>query len=57
MTVDQQRRVLDALAETQRFIDRETARDARLRPPEVQALLAFYVAHRARLCAMLERAP
>lgn len=49
-------RILQALTETNRFIDREEARGADLRPDSVTALLASYKAHRARLLQMLDAA-
>jgi hypothetical protein len=47
------KRTIDALAETQRFIDKESARRADLRPASVQKLLDGYIAHKAKLIAHL----
>lgn len=56
MTKEQRRRVISALEETQRFIDKESKRSADLRPAETQNLLDWYVAHKAKLEAMLAAA-
>lgn len=53
MTASQRRRVIEALNETQRFIDKESARNPKLRPADTQKLLDFYIAHAAKLRAML----
>ncbi|WP_404995418.1 hypothetical protein [Cupriavidus pauculus] len=45
-------RILSALAECDRFIEREERRDPELRPADVQALLDDYKAHRAKLMGM-----
>lgn len=47
-------RIIEALAETDRFIAKEEPRDPSLRPAAVAALLAKYKAHRAKLVQMLE---
>lgn len=46
-------RVVRALAETQRFIDLESPRDASLRPASVQKTLDHAIAHKAKLEAAL----
>jgi hypothetical protein len=48
------RRVDSALADTQRYIDRESARADDLRPAATQELLDKYIAHKAKLEATLE---
>jgi hypothetical protein len=53
MTTSQRRRIEDALAETQRFIDKESARNPKLRPVDVQKTLDFYIGHATKLRAML----
>lgn len=54
MSNEQNRRIIEAIAECDRFIDREEARNVSLRPADIQKTLAFYKAHRAKLSAMLE---
>ena len=46
-------RIETALAETQRYIDLQATRADDLRPVATQELLAKYVAHKAKLKAML----
>lgn len=48
------RRTEAALVETQRFIDRETARGAHNRPADMQDALDKAISHRAKLLAVLE---
>jgi hypothetical protein len=50
-------KIMQAIAECNHYIALEGARSADLRPASIQKLLEWYVAHRARLLAMLsERA-
>lgn len=53
MTAANRRKIVEALAETQRFIDKESVRNPSLRPADVQKTLDFYVAHKAKLETML----
>jgi len=53
MTTDQIRKVQEAIADCNRFIEREEKRSADLRPADTQKLLDWYIAHRAKLTAML----
>ena len=50
----QLKRAQDALAETIRFIEKESPRRADLRPADVQQCLDFYIAHKARLEKAIE---
>ena len=45
-------RILDAIADCDRFIEREERRDPSLRPADIQATLDFYRGHRAKLMGM-----
>lgn len=56
MSQDQIRRIHQAIAECDKFIDKESGRRADLRPADVQQHLDFCVAHRAKLEAMLAAA-
>ena len=49
MTNEQARRVIEAIEECNRFIDKEEPRNPELRPIETQKLLEFYYRHRANL--------
>lgn len=53
MTTEQARRVIQAIAECQRFIDLEDPRRADLRPADVQQHLDFCKQHMVKLNAML----
>lgn len=53
MTEGQRRRTQQALAETQRFIDRESARPADTRPADMKQHLEFCIKHKAKLIEML----
>ncbi len=53
MTKQQQTKIVDALAETRRFIAKEEARGEFNRPAAVADLLAKYKAHEQKLIAML----
>lgn len=46
-------RARQAIAEAERFIAKEEARDANLRSDETQALLDFYKARHAEMVALL----
>lgn len=48
------RRIVEAIAECDRYIAKEEPRDASLRPADVAKRLEFYKAHRAKLVTMLE---
>jgi hypothetical protein len=52
--MNQKRRITQAIDECSRFIDREEARNAALRPADTQSLLDFYYSHRIKLLGMLE---
>lgn len=54
LTPETTRRIKVALAETQRFIDKESPRNADTRPADMLQHLNFCIAHKARLLAMLE---
>lgn len=47
------KKIFDAIAECDRYIAKEGARSADLRPADVQELLNWYHRHRAKLVAML----
>lgn len=49
MTQDHIRRIRDAIAECERFISKEEARDPSLRPKEADDLLNFYISHKTAL--------
>ena len=53
LTSEQTRRIVEAIAECDRFIALESPRAADLRPADIAKTLAHYIAHRARLVAML----
>lgn len=54
MTTDtHNRRILQAIAECDRYIAKEQPRRDDLRPQEIKDLLAFYISHRAKLETML----
>jgi hypothetical protein len=53
MSQDETRRVIEAIAECDKFIAKEQPRNAALRPAEVQQHLDFCIAHRAKLVGML----
>lgn len=50
------KRVLQAIAECDRFIEKETPRNAALRPADIAAHLEFCKAHKAKLVAMIAAA-
>lgn len=56
MSQDQTRRILEAIAECEKFIAKEEARRADIRPADVQQHLEFCIAHRVKLAAMIEAA-
>lgn len=53
MTQQQISSIRSAIADCNRYIAKESARDADLRPAETAKLLDWYIAHRAKLLAML----
>lgn len=53
---DKRRRVLHALTETLRYIEKEESRRADIRPAEVAKTLASYKEHAAYLSAALDAA-
>lgn len=56
MTNQQKTSIQAAIADCNRYIAKEGARSADLRPAQVAKLLDWYIAHRAKLLAMLESA-
>lgn len=56
MTKEQERRVMDAITDCDRYIAKESPRAADLRPADVQKRLEWYIAHREKLIAMLAAA-
>lgn len=48
------KKILDAIADCDRYIAKESARSADLRPVKIQELLDWYIGHRAKLVVMLE---
>jgi hypothetical protein len=56
MTTQQIRSIQSAIADCNRYIALEGARSADLRPAEIAKLLGWYIAHRAKLLAMLAAA-
>ena len=53
MTKTHQNRIIDAINECSRFIDKEEKHSPALRPTETQKLLDFYYSHRAKLQQIL----
>lgn len=53
MTTYERKKIEQALAETQRFIDKEGARNPDLRPADTQKIFDGYVAHKAKLLGIL----
>lgn len=49
-------KITQAIADCNRYIALEGARSADLRPADIQKLLDWYIAHRAKLLLMLEAA-
>ena len=56
LKTEKTRRIIEALNETRRFIEREEARADDLRPADMQAHLEFCRNHEKKLLAMLEAA-
>jgi hypothetical protein len=54
MTKEQNQRILEAIADCNKFIAKESARNSALRPADVQKTLNFYIQHRNRLIEMLQ---
>ena len=53
MNTQQISSIQSAIQDCDRYIAKEGARDANLRPAEIAKLLDWYMAHRAKLLAML----
>ena len=53
MSQSQINSIRSAINDCNAYIAKESARDANLRPADVAKLLEWYVAHRAKLIAML----
>jgi len=53
LTKDQERRVIEAIAKCDRFIEKEEKRSADLRPADVAQHLEFCKQHKVKLIAML----
>jgi hypothetical protein len=53
LTKDQERRVIEAIGDCDRFIEREEKRSADLRPADVAKHLEFCKQHKVKLIAML----
>ena len=53
LTAEQARRIVEAIQECDRYIAIESPRSEDLRPQEIKNLLASYIAHRAKLQAMI----
>ena len=53
MTNETRRKVTEAIADCNRYITLEDSRAADLRPADIQKLLDWYIAHRAKLLTML----
>ena len=47
-------KIIQAIADCNRYIALEGSRSAALRPVDVQKLLEWYIVHRAKLLSMLE---
>lgn len=54
MTAHETKKVIEAIADCDRYIAKEGSRSADLRPADIQKRLEWYKAHRAKLQAMLE---
>ena len=54
LTNEQRRKIIEAIADCNRFIEREEKRDASLRPTNVSATLSRYKAHITRMVRSLE---
>jgi hypothetical protein len=53
ITPEYKRRIMQAINECDAFIAKEQPRNEALRPQEMKDLLAFYIAHRNKLQAMI----
>ena len=53
LTQNQKARIIQELETTNKFIEKEEARDASIRPQSVQKILDDYRSHREKLNAML----
>lgn len=56
MTSLNTKKIIEAIAECDRYIAKEGSRLADLRPANIQKLLDWYIAHRTKLLSMLEAA-
>ena len=56
MTNYQRNKINEAIADCNRYIEKEGSRASDLRPAEIQKLLDWYHAHRAKLLDKLEAA-
>lgn len=54
MDANRRRKIIESIAECDRYIAREEARSADLRPPEIAQRLEWYKTHREKLIRMLE---
>ncbi len=52
----QRQKIQSAIDDCNRYIAKESARSADLRPVDIAKLLDWYISHRAKLLAMLEAA-
>lgn len=52
----QTQKIQSAIDDCNRYIAKESARSADLRPVDIAKLLDWYISHRAKLLAMLEAA-
>lgn len=53
MNADRKQRIIDSIADCDRYIAREEPRSADLRPADVAKRLEWYKAHRQKLIQML----
>lgn len=54
LTEQQKLSIRSAIADCNNYIAKEGARSADLRPADIAKLLEWYIAHRAKLLAMLQ---
>ena len=53
MTKEQERRVIEAIADCDKYIAKEGARNPSLQPADTEKLLQWYIGHRTKLTEML----
>ena len=53
MSAYRDHKILDAIADCDRYIEREEPRDPEWRPPEIAKLLEWTIVHRQKLILML----